>query len=219
MSNDFDYTPPPDCGHKEYHTETCASCIYKVYSLELQRVIEERDEARAKAEKDSTYAQNAVDKICHYRNLAIVLGAKPEHMIGEFDRKLCAEGIDKDNNSKGYHMSVQDVLDDTAETWAAYDSMKQRAERAEAEVERLEERLQFDPGGGDRIDELEYAVMVLRAALLTVAERQRDACKAYLLQCAREIQSDGGDAHLADALFRAAVRVDYAPLVAPEEDK
>jgi hypothetical protein len=86
-------------------------------------------------------------------------------------------------------------------------------------TEQLEARLQIDPGGSDRIDELEDVVMHFHAALLTVAERQRDACRAYLLQCAREIVSDGGDAHLADALFRAAVRVDYAPLVAPEEDK
>jgi hypothetical protein len=77
-----------------------------------------------RADKDSDYAQNAVDKICHYRNLAIVLGAKPEHMLGEFDRKLCVDGIDKDDTGNGYHMSVQDCLDDVADTWGAFDALK-----------------------------------------------------------------------------------------------
>lgn len=40
--------------------------------------------------------------------------------------------------------------------------LRQRDE-ARAEVARLEERLQFDPGGSARIDELEYAVTLLRA--------------------------------------------------------
>ena len=54
-------------------------------------------------------------------------------------------------------------------------------------------------------------------ALLTVAERQRDACKVYLRQYARDITSDGGDARLADALFDASIRVDYTPLVTEEK--
>jgi hypothetical protein len=62
MSNDFDYTPPPDCGHKEYRTETCASCIYKVYSLELQRVIEERDEALASDAESCAMYRSARDR-------------------------------------------------------------------------------------------------------------------------------------------------------------
>lgn len=42
-----------------------------------------------KLEKDSEFVLTAVDTICHYRNLAISLGAKPEDMVNEFDKYLC----------------------------------------------------------------------------------------------------------------------------------
>lgn len=77
-----------------------------------------------KLETESSYAQNAVDKICHYRNLAIVLGAKPEQMLGDFDRKLCADGLDKDDTGNGYFMSVQECLDDVADTWGIVDELR-----------------------------------------------------------------------------------------------
>ena len=33
--------------------------------------------------------QRDTDHIVHYRNLSILLGAKPEQMLGDFDRDLC----------------------------------------------------------------------------------------------------------------------------------
>lgn len=105
----------------------CQSCAYR----------KERDEWKAKAEKDSNYAMNAVDKICHYRNLAIILGAKPEHMLGEFDRKLCIDGIDKDDDGNGYHMSVQDCLDDVADTWGLVDKYKKENDKLREALERI----------------------------------------------------------------------------------
>lgn len=92
-------------------------------------------ELERKHETERHYAQNAVDKICHYRNLAIVLGAKPEHMLGEFDRDLCIKGIDKDDTSNGYHMSVQEELDDVAQTWGLAESLKSERDTARAELE------------------------------------------------------------------------------------
>lgn len=50
MSNEFDYTPPPECGHKAYKTESCAHCIYVVMQSEAKMYIYERDHAEAKLE-------------------------------------------------------------------------------------------------------------------------------------------------------------------------
>lgn len=50
MSNEFDYTPPPECGHKVYKTESCAHCIYVVMQSEAKMYIYERDHAEAKLE-------------------------------------------------------------------------------------------------------------------------------------------------------------------------
>ena len=52
--------------------------------------------AEAKAIRDGDYAQRSTDDICHYRNLAIVLGAKPDEMRNDHDRKLCREGLGAD---------------------------------------------------------------------------------------------------------------------------
>jgi hypothetical protein len=40
-----------------------------------------------------TKTQQLVDDCVYYRNLAITLGAKPEQMTDEYDRKLCATGL------------------------------------------------------------------------------------------------------------------------------
>ena len=47
----------------------------------------------AARDADRDYAQRAVDEVCHYRNLAIHLGATPEQMRNEYDRKLCRDGL------------------------------------------------------------------------------------------------------------------------------
>lgn len=75
--------------------------------------------------------------------------------------------------------------------WAAlessYRSLEQERDEARAEVEKLRERLQFDPGGSDKIDELEDAVKYLRAEV----EHWKGAAKEYA-----EVQ-DEARAHLA----------------------
>lgn len=54
-------------------------------------------------------SQRWVDEVCHYRNLAIRLGASPDDMLDKGDRALCESGVVEDG-------------------WADED----RAERAEA---------------------------------------------------------------------------------------
>lgn len=41
---------------------------------------------------DAAFVQKAVDQVVHYRNLAIVLGAKPDQMLTDAARKLCEAG-------------------------------------------------------------------------------------------------------------------------------
>lgn len=50
-----------------------------------------------------------------------------------------------------------------AEKDRAYGEALRERDEAKAEVERLRERLQFDPGGSDKVDELEDAMKYLRA--------------------------------------------------------
>lgn len=139
-------------------------------------------ELEAKVEKESNYAQNAVDKVCHYRNLAITLGAKPEQMEGEFDRKLCEEGIDKDDTCGGYHMSVQEAFDDLANTWGLTDALKVRAEKAEKRIAELEAELDDAVDYGRGRHEAEQA--------LATVTRERDEARADFTAVVSELECE-----------------------------
>lgn len=87
------------------------------------------DHAAAKADverlnKRLESEQHYVDAVCHYRNLAIVLGAKPNQMLGKFDRDLCESGIDPDETSGGYHISVNQELDALKDVWAEVERLR-----------------------------------------------------------------------------------------------
>lgn len=84
----------------------------------------EIDKIRAALEKEQQVTQHLTDSAVHYRNLAIVLGAKPEQMMGEFDRKLCEDGINPDETSGGYHVSVNQQLGELKETWGENDKLR-----------------------------------------------------------------------------------------------
>ncbi len=88
---------------------------------EHARVVNELE----KAKDNWKYAQTSTDSFCHYRNMAIVLGAKPEHMLNQYDRDLCAKGIDKDDTSGGYHMSIQQIHDEQEALWAQADRARE----------------------------------------------------------------------------------------------
>jgi hypothetical protein len=60
---------------------------------------------------------NLIDAVCHYRNLAIVLGAKPEQMTCKYDRELCERGINPNEDMGGLGNNVTDSLLDLKDVW------------------------------------------------------------------------------------------------------
>lgn len=120
----------------ERHGEVaCPSCM----AYEIGRLRAEVE----KRKKDREYAQTAVDRIVHYRNLAIVLGATPEQMPDEDGRRLCREGIDRYDTGNGYHASVQDMLDEATDQWAIIDRIEAEVERLKADRRKLAERVAY----------------------------------------------------------------------------
>lgn len=110
---------------------------------QLDRARAERDALRAEVEglkeklKDD---QERVDAVVYYRNLAIVLGAKPNQMRGESDSKLCEMGIDPDDDGGGYSVSMNDVIHENEKLWEAVGEVAElRAQLATAREDALEE--------------------------------------------------------------------------------
>ena len=60
---------------------------------EIARLRADLDAMRQRAEAAESVREEATDRTCHYRNLAITLGAPPNQMLDAYDRKLCADGI------------------------------------------------------------------------------------------------------------------------------
>jgi hypothetical protein len=85
--------------------------------------------------KDIT--QKHVDHCIYYRNLAIVLGAKPNQMLTDYDKELCEKGIDPDDNSGGYHWSVRDSLNEAEDLWEKNERLEHERDEARAEINRL----------------------------------------------------------------------------------
>lgn len=94
----------------------------------VERLTAERD---AIAERD----QRWVEEVCHYRNLAISLGAKPSDMLHEHDRALCERGVDAGLAPGDW--SVADSRAETAELWEQVESLERALGAAEAEAARL----------------------------------------------------------------------------------
>lgn len=66
--------------------------------VEMQGLLDENAELRKDRGRDWVLRdQKMLDAICHYRNLAITLGAKPEQMLDQWDRDLCVQGIATDH--------------------------------------------------------------------------------------------------------------------------
>ena len=111
--------------------------------IQLADALAERDALRAEVEglkeklKDD---QERVDAVVYYRNLAIVLGAKPNQMRGESDSKLCEMGIDPDDDEGGYSVSMNDVIHENEKLWEAVGEVAElRAQLATAREDALEE--------------------------------------------------------------------------------
>jgi hypothetical protein len=88
---------------------------------DVERLTGERDE-RITEQDYRERTQRWVDEVCHYRNLAIELGAPPERMLNKYDRELA--------KNKDAHADDETLRDETPELW-------DELEAAEAEVGRL----------------------------------------------------------------------------------
>ncbi len=80
------------------------------------------DRAR-KAEAEVARLGRLVDDAVYYRNLAIMLGAKPEQMTNVYDRELCVKGIDTTPND--YADTMADQVQAYRAAWDAVDELKE----------------------------------------------------------------------------------------------
>lgn len=93
--------------------------------------------------------QALIDAVCYYRNLSIVLGAKPEQMRGEQDRKLCEVGIDPNVDMQGMGMNFAEELRWLRTAWDEAEKFRELATFIQ------EHRESAVPGGAlERIVEL-----------------------------------------------------------------
>lgn len=94
---------------------------------ELQRLARALLAANEESERIKDRDQGFVDDVCHYRNLAIALGAKPEQMRNRYDRGLCEKKL-VDSVEAGNACEVWEI-EERAES--AESSLKLANERAE----------------------------------------------------------------------------------------
>ena len=77
--------------------------------------------------------QRWVDEVAHYRNLAIRLGAQPEHMLSQHDRTLCEHGLPEGNREIADERAVTvDLWRITEALEAERDELRQALSRAHA---------------------------------------------------------------------------------------
>jgi FtsZ-binding cell division protein ZapB len=100
-----------------------------------QKVLAERDSLREENARLQERDQRWIDDVCHYRNLAILLGAKPEQMVSQWDRDLCEKGIEVDR--------ATDALMDVAEVWDDNERLESENARLQGELAALREVLAF----------------------------------------------------------------------------
>lgn len=95
----------------------------------IKRLVVEANALIAKVNKLTEQRENAAELTVHYRNLAIVLGAKPEQMLGQYDRKLCESGINPDDTSNGYYLSINEELDNLKLLWQENEELREELDK------------------------------------------------------------------------------------------
>lgn len=90
----------------------------------------------AELEAERAAEQEWVDAVCHYRNLAIGLGARPEAMLNDLDRKLARDGVSLTERTPGY-WSMADSLEELAAHWRNVDVLTAERDALRAQVERV----------------------------------------------------------------------------------
>ncbi len=119
--------------------------------------------------------QRFVDHVCHYRNLAIKLGAKPENMLGKYDRDLAAQGVSDD----------MDGVEDTPELWDELEAAEARVRDVEADYDNAHEyRVKYRDAlleCGVKRTAAEKRVARLETALAEVAEAAKIGNDPYYI--------------------------------------
>lgn len=92
----------------------------------LTTSLTESKKERDKAVRDYMHGtQHWVDATCHYRNLAITLGAKPDTMLDQFDRELAEKGVA--NDYEGWDKELPSVWDDLEKAEQERDELREAA--------------------------------------------------------------------------------------------
>lgn len=120
------------------------------WALSAEQVIakayrKQRDELRGAVDAAQDIAQSMVDDNCYYRNLAIRLGAKPDEMTNDYDRKLCRKGFGVEGTE-----SVEYERQDTIHAWERVDLAETERDELRLALERAMAFLQ--PGRRSNLD-------------------------------------------------------------------
>lgn len=95
---------------------------------EIEHLRAENEQLQAKLE---TEAAGCVDRVVHYRNLALELGAKPNQMLNKYDKDLAEKW-----GTNGYDASEQIV--DSAQMWEENERLERELKQLRAEQETSE---------------------------------------------------------------------------------
>jgi uncharacterized protein (DUF3084 family) len=99
--------------------------LQRSYESEVAELRSALDEAKRRIEELEDSEQRYVDRVIHYRNLAILLGAKPKDMTNKYDADL-AECGDSENVIRDMVVSVRECWDEAEELEKERDAAQQR---------------------------------------------------------------------------------------------
>jgi hypothetical protein len=103
---------------------------------EIDRQMRRAEKAEAELAKSNkeyvTGTQRWVDEVCHYRNLAIELGAPPNRMLSKYDRELAERGVDD-----GWDDANRDQ---TPELWEQLEAVEAERDALRATLEQIKQK-------------------------------------------------------------------------------
>ncbi len=109
--------------HYKLTDELAAKDPLAMAKEELAFYTEENTYLRRQLDAEKEAKQRMVDGYCHYRNLAIRLGAKPTDMLCDFDRKLAEDGLDAGHPDEPWDNEAPDI-------WAKLEAAERERDEA-----------------------------------------------------------------------------------------